>query len=806
MRAEKNEKMEFSKTSKILKTDFDKDIDGSGLVPLYEAQKKGYLKIIEGKDINAVNERGTTPLHRACEIGNLKVVERLLSLGAKVDVKDIDGYTPLHLASYCGYKKIVEKLLEVGADVNSLDKSKTTPAYKACKKGKLDVLKKLLEAGADVNIPDENGYTPLHVTCFYGFKNVVEILLKVGVDVNAEDNTGTTPTYVACTVNQKEILDELIKAGADINKGGDDGCTPLHIASELGYAGVVEKLLEAGADIDKLANQGITPLYVACMNKRVVVVEKLLEAGANTEQSRNGEETPLYLACYNGCLPIVDKLIKAGANVNVTNSREVTPLYLASQKGHIDVVKKLLEAGADKNKANIEGITPIGAACYKGYTDIVTELLSNQNVNEIVKNGDTLLHVACREGHLKIIKKLLSYDGVNINAVNDSGDKPLNLAKNKVILNILKNKNKEKMLVACRDGNINELAKILDTEGIIGPGSLGKCFSKSNREVTRYLVDRFGVKKTIESLQYIKDDKYIIDELCGRKNILNYVNGILTAKISYRLIDACRQSDEAKVRQLLDTGIDVTKDEIYLKVAVNENIRKILKSYGAKEVEKRVEINKNEQKNIEKYVLLKLIIGGCTIEKVTKLLDKGINVDESDKNKRCALMYAIRRGNVDIARKLVERGANVELKDARDKSVLMYALEQGESMAFIIDAMIDSVDVNMVDKNGKDLLMHACQGGYMKAVETLVNKQSELVYNIDNSGWTAVGIAFEREDIKMTKYLIGKGAINPGKAKDKDRFYKLLGEEERGESNKEKKRAYMCEEITHVDKNGKTRE
>ncbi len=54
--------------------------------------------IRRGADINAIDNWGRTPLHYACEYGNLEIVQCLTANGAKINAKDIDGMTPLDCA------------------------------------------------------------------------------------------------------------------------------------------------------------------------------------------------------------------------------------------------------------------------------------------------------------------------------------------------------------------------------------------------------------------------------------------------------------------------------------------------------------------------------------------------------------------------------------------------------------------------------------------------------------------------------------------------------------------------------------
>ena len=61
--------------------------------------------------------KGNTPLMQAIEFNNsLKLIEALLSAGAKVNIKDFIGNTALHLAATEGRKDVVEVLLAHGAD------------------------------------------------------------------------------------------------------------------------------------------------------------------------------------------------------------------------------------------------------------------------------------------------------------------------------------------------------------------------------------------------------------------------------------------------------------------------------------------------------------------------------------------------------------------------------------------------------------------------------------------------------------------------------------------------------------------
>ncbi len=73
------------------------------------------LLVAKGADVNAADEGGVRPLHRAVTSGQVLVVKRLIALGAEVNVTDARGRTPLAMANAGGRRDIAALLQSFGA-------------------------------------------------------------------------------------------------------------------------------------------------------------------------------------------------------------------------------------------------------------------------------------------------------------------------------------------------------------------------------------------------------------------------------------------------------------------------------------------------------------------------------------------------------------------------------------------------------------------------------------------------------------------------------------------------------------------
>ena len=144
-------------------------------------------------DVDSNNLLLDRHLRNAIIRGKKDRVQKLISLGANINIQNTDSNTPLHIAALNGHLEIVKLLLEKGADVNVKDKEGTTPLHLAASLGHFDIVKNLLNAKACINAKDKFNNMPLHLAALEERSEIFTFLIQQGAKIGVRNKYGDTP-------------------------------------------------------------------------------------------------------------------------------------------------------------------------------------------------------------------------------------------------------------------------------------------------------------------------------------------------------------------------------------------------------------------------------------------------------------------------------------------------------------------------------------------------------------------------------------------------------------------------------------
>lgn len=365
------------------------------------------LLISKGAQVNAQDDKGSTPLHYALKGEHRDVAELLIAKGADVEARTKEyGASPLYFSTMSGHADIVELLIAKGADPLAKRKAESDETLfdVALEENHKEVVRVLAAKGA-ADIPE------IHLAAYLGDLDGIRSLVEQSKDVEKKDKNGKTPLSYASLGGNVEIVRFLIDQNARLDAADEKGMTPLHYAAFGNHEATVGLLLAGGADINADSDEG-TPLHMAVRSVR------------NPAMSDNDQTD------------MAELLIDKGADLNVCSKIAGTPLHLAVGRVQKEMVKLLIAKGADVNAKGgeeVKGGTPLHAAVFHPYgADVAVSLIrSGADVNARDNDGATLLHLAAqrpfRRPHIEL---LLDY-GADVNAKDNRGRTPLVLAKEK---------------------------------------------------------------------------------------------------------------------------------------------------------------------------------------------------------------------------------------------------------------------------------------------------------------------------------------------------------------------------------------
>ncbi|KAL9965899.1 hypothetical protein ACROYT_G029757 [Oculina patagonica] len=276
----------------------------SGSTLLHTASFFGAIPVIktllsEGVDVNILDYKGATPLHRAKDAAT---VELLLEAGSNIDSEDHDGNTPLHVKCYGESGEptdleCIEKMLMKEAPLNIRNNRDLMPIHCCAMQGRIDAIQALLffdtEGSIKQNLEMENEKSPpslLHLSVANDFLDCAKWLAENKFEFKEKETDLLVHKIlleeVPCA-NRVETVRFLLERGASVNPAYPGGNTALHLTAGLSNASdLLELLLSFDADVDAMNDDLCSPLFYSTQSNNLYAASLLLNHGANV-RTRN---------------------------------------------------------------------------------------------------------------------------------------------------------------------------------------------------------------------------------------------------------------------------------------------------------------------------------------------------------------------------------------------------------------------------------------------------------------------------------------------------------------------------------------
>ena len=406
---------------------------------------------------------------------------------------------------------------------------------------------------------------------------------------------------------------------------------------------------------------------------------------------------------YNYITEIAQFFVSHGADVNATNNEHETPLHLAAACGNIEFVKFLVSQGADVHAGEDD-------CCDTPLHSVVGGTESNEN-------------------HVEVIKFLLA-QGADINAKNKSGDTPLDCARARNHLDIIRyieylfqrqmgNTGIAQPLTAAEQEKIDNFCAKYGSDVNVVDEETGWTLLHRAARIGCVVLVRFLISKGADVNAKTKTGETPLHfGVC--ENCFEIVRLLVSAGavINVKDEDDVTPIDCANARGNMDIVkyfsqilIENTDYDSSFTIDEQEIIDNFCAKYGS---------NVKTVSGKSGLTLLHRAARIGSVILVRFLISKGADVNAKTKTGETPLAFATVEGNVYVAQSLVVRGANVN-----EKGLLHSAARSGK-IALVKFFVSKGHDVNAKDSFGNTPLHEAAFGGNVRIVKFLISKGADV--------------------------------------------------------------------------------
>ena len=476
----------------------------------------------------------------------------------------------------------------------------------------------------------------------------------------------------------------------------------------------------------------------------------------------------LMIACCNDNTEIVKLLLDKGADPNAVNVSGWTALMYASIVGNIRIVNMLLTHSAATGVTNFHNETALTYASLAGKVEVVKLLLNKRdNPDSMLTTENTLaLFNASKKNHLQVVKVLLQsqdYNKTDVTQTTTSDDKiassitPLYIASKKSHSEIV-----EELLKANIDPNIKCDKK--GTNTFICPGlskiatPLYAATKRGHLSIVQKLLSAKAnpsdstthVKPLIRASYegYLKIIELLLQAGAHPNEVGQYKT--MSSRETTALQIACESGNLAVVDALLNTGINLNKNDRSLTIAVSKGFLDIAKRLLTSEA------NPNEQFDSKNTPLL--IATENSDIPMMELLLKAQADPNIPYNSFQPLQAAATTGNVTAFLLLLDAGANPNYVGKYGNTSLNFAARYGKTKILNI-LLSKEVNVNNINYDGDTALHDAAEFGYWEIVDILLKKGANPNIQRFYDGATPLHFSIMARHRNMSKSLLQHKAI-----------------------------------------------
>ena len=698
---------------------------------------------IPGCNMNQLNVEGDAPLHLACKLKNIAVVQLLISNErCDLNIRNRKEDTALHIAAYVESNSIMVKCLlrSDKCDLNQVNSEHETPLHVACKHGHFRVVEMLVaDENCDPFIQDINGDTALYAAVSTETQKdmIVQLLL-------CSCRCDLTDKGMRCT-NELNCFIDLVFSGITavlemsdyhvIIQGRKDKRLTLKKGASLN---TFKMLLHHIANCNSLCSNSLLlqipnpPLYehtdTSYDSYNIVNLRVQINTFPNNEQNKtlvveykgidgclsykSDQGTLLHAACRSGYSAMAAALLKYGGDVQALDRDGNTACHIACHNLQFNCLRLL---GEHLNQLNADGDTVLHILCGM---EISKEKLPNcvmflretkaLNINKFNKKGVTPLHIACLWSSGDVVQNLVSRE-CDVNACDTLGNTALHIAVNSEIDRLKK--------VQC----------LLESD---------KCYPNVRNKCGRTPLHAACRERNIEVLE-----KLVTDQRCD-VNIQDdngntplhtaiYAWGGIQLK-NVQMLLGCKRCDPNQQNANGDTALHIVS-------------RMILR------------LDTKLQ-----YLQLLLSIPGINLEVVNNKHLASFDVSDEDGNN--LLHNACAEGKSEMVQLLIENGADVLRPNRRGNAPIHIACKNFRLDILRILLNCNHCDPNQQDEDGDTALHIVCRirtGNELEYLKSLLSAPGVDIQQSDRYENAPIHIACQYSTLDILKVILGHKTCDP---------------------------------------------